>query len=76
MSQVSSRHRGSQRLGREVADLRRYLLVLDMDLLAMDEEHNLEQIDYLVAKQEQEPGEVVVLSLVTNQPKIHIERQM
>lgn len=54
--------------------MRRYLLVLDMDLLAMDEEHNLEPIDYLVAKQEQEPGEVVVLSLVTNQPKIHIER--
>jgi hypothetical protein len=44
-------------------DMRRYLLVLDMDLLAMDEEHNLEPISYLVAKQEQEPCEVVVLSL-------------
>lgn len=54
--------------------MRRYLLVLDMDLLAMDQEHNLEPINYLVAKQEQEPCEVVVLSLVTNQPKIHIER--
>jgi hypothetical protein len=45
-------------------DMRRYLLVLDMDLLAMDEEHDLEPINYLVAKQEQEPCEVVVLSLV------------
>ena len=41
--------------------MRRYLLVLDMDLLALDEEHDLEQINYLVAKQEQEPCEVVVL---------------
>ena len=54
--------------------MRRYLLVLDMDLLAMDQEHNFEPISYLVAKQEQEPCEVVVLSLVTNQPKIRIER--
>jgi hypothetical protein len=53
--------------------MRRYLLVLDMDLLAMDEEHDLEPINYLVGKQEQEPCEVVVLSLVSNQPKIHIE---
>jgi len=43
--------------------MRRYLLVLDMDLLAMDEEHDLAPINYLVAKQEQEPCEVVVLSL-------------
>jgi hypothetical protein len=53
--------------------MRRYLLVLDMDLLAMDEEHDQEPINYLVAKQEQEPCEVVVVSLVTNQPKVHIE---
>jgi hypothetical protein len=45
-------------------DMRRYLLVLDMDLLAMDEEHDLEPINYLVERQEQEPCEVVVLSLV------------
>jgi hypothetical protein len=52
-------------------DMRRYLLVLDMDLLAMDEEHNLEPISYLVAKQEQEPCEVVVLSLAdTGQTKL------
>jgi hypothetical protein len=44
-------------------DMRRYLLVLDMDLLAMDEEHDLEPINYLVARQEQESCEVVVLSL-------------
>ena len=44
--------------------MRRYLLVLDMDLLAVDEELNLEPINYLVAQQEQEPCEVVVLSLV------------
>jgi hypothetical protein len=52
-------------------DMRRYLLVLDMDLLAMDQEHDLEPISYLVAKQEQEPCEVVVLSLVdTSQTKL------
>jgi hypothetical protein len=52
-------------------DMRRYLLVLDMDLLAMDEEHDLEPINYLVAKQEQDPCEVVVLSLVdTGQTKL------
>ena len=51
--------------------MRRYLLVLDMDLLAMDEEHDLEPINYLVAKHEQEPCEVVVLSLVnTSQAKL------
>jgi hypothetical protein len=35
---------------KEVMDMRRYLLVLDMDLLALDEEHGLEPINYLVAK--------------------------
>jgi hypothetical protein len=53
-----------------VIGMGRYLLVLDMDLLAMDEEHDLEPINYLVAQQEQEPCEVVVLSLVTDQPKL------
>jgi hypothetical protein len=43
--------------------MRRYLLVLDMDLLAMDSEHDLEPINYLVARQEQESCAVVVLSL-------------
>ena len=44
--------------------MRRYLLVLDMDLLAMDEEHDQEPINYLVARQEQESCEVIVLALV------------
>jgi hypothetical protein len=51
--------------------MRRYLLVLDMDLLALDEEHDLQPINYLVARHEQERGEVVVLSLVaTGQAKL------
>jgi len=51
--------------------MRRYLLVLDMDLLALDEELNLEPINYLVAEQQQQPCEVVVLSLVaTRQAKL------
>src|SRR5689334_18098574 len=45
-------------------DMRRYLLVLDMDLLAVDSELDLEPINHLVARQEQEPCEVVVMSLV------------
>jgi hypothetical protein len=53
--------------------MRRYLLVLDMDLLALNEELDLEPINYLVKRQEQEQerGEVVVLSLVaTRQAKL------
>ncbi len=51
--------------------MRRYLLVLDMDLLAMDEEHDLEPINYLVARQALEPCNVMVLSLVnTSQTKL------
>lgn len=45
--------------------MRRYLLVLDMDLLAVDEQFDLEPVSYLVAKHEQGPCEVVVLSLVS-----------
>jgi hypothetical protein len=56
---------------KEVIEMGRYLLVLDMDLLAMDEENDLEPINYLVAKQEQEPCEVVVLSLAdTSQTRL------
>ena len=56
---------------KEVMAMSRYLLVLDMDLLAMDEEHDLAPINYLVARHEQEPCEVVVLSLAaTNQTKL------
>ncbi len=43
--------------------MRRCLLVLDMDLLAVDEQLDLEPINYLMARQEQEQCEVVVLSL-------------
>jgi hypothetical protein len=51
--------------------MRRYLLVLDMDLLALDEELDLQPINYLVERQEQEEGEVVVLSLAaTRQAKL------
>ena len=51
--------------------MRRCLLVLDMDLLALDEELDLEPINYLIARQEQEPCEVVVLSLTdTRQAKL------
>lgn len=42
----------------------RYLLVLDMDLLAVDEQLDLAPINYLVAQQERQPCEVTVLSLV------------
>jgi hypothetical protein len=47
--------------------VRRYLLVLDMDLLAVDEQCEQGPISYLVAQQEHERCEVVVLSLVTDQ---------
>ena len=43
--------------------MRRYLLVLDMDLLAVDEQLGLEPISHLLARQEEDPREVVVLSL-------------
>ena len=51
--------------------MRRYLLVLDMDLLALDEELDLQPINYLVERHEQERGEIVVLSLAaTRQAKL------
>ena len=42
--------------------MRRYLLVLDMDLLTVDERFGLEPISYLLVRQEEQPSEVVVLS--------------
>jgi hypothetical protein len=42
---------------------RRYLLVLDMDFLAADERLGLEPLSYLLARQQEQPCEVVVLSL-------------
>jgi hypothetical protein len=52
-----------------VISVARYLLVLDMDLLALDDELDLEPINYLVARQQREPCQVVVLSLVSNRQK-------
>jgi hypothetical protein len=46
--------------------MRRYLLVLDMDLLALGEELDLEPVNYLAGRPEQERGEVVVLSVVAS----------
>jgi len=46
--------------------MRRCLLVLDMDLPGLGEELDLEPINYLAARHEQERGEVVVLSVVAN----------
>jgi hypothetical protein len=51
-----------------VIDVRRYLLVLDMDLLALDDELDLEPINYLLTRQEQQPCEVTVLSLADTRP--------
>jgi hypothetical protein len=47
----------------DVVDMRRYLLVLDTDLLALDDKLGQEPINYLLQQQEQEQSEVVVLSL-------------
>jgi hypothetical protein len=54
-----------------VVAVRQYLLVLDTDLLALNEELDLGPINYLVAQQEQQPCDVVVLSLIaTRQAKL------
>jgi hypothetical protein len=51
--------------------MRRFLLVLDMDLLALNEELGLQPVNYLAAQLEQQPCEVVVLSMVaTRQAKL------
>ena len=51
--------------------MRRYLLVLDTDLLTLDEKLDLEPINYLAEQQAQQPCDVVVLSLVaTRQAKL------
>jgi hypothetical protein len=46
--------------------MRRYLLVLDMDLPGLGEDLDLEPINYLAARQEQERGDVVVLSVAAS----------
>ena len=51
--------------------MRRYLLVLDKDLITADDQSSPEPIRYLAARQEEEPCEVVVLSLVRiSQPRL------
>jgi hypothetical protein len=56
--------------------MRRYLLVLDKDLLAVDSEFGLEPINYFLVQQEREPCDVVVLSLVdtglAGMPAVHL----
>jgi hypothetical protein len=63
--QVAGRDRDGQAgpAGEGSGTMRRYLLVLDMDLLAVDERLGLEPISYLLARQQEQPCEVVVLSL-------------
>lgn len=52
-------------------DMRRYLLVLNTDLVVVGEDQTSEPISYLAAKHEQEQCEVTVLSLVdTSQTKL------
>jgi hypothetical protein len=46
--------------------MQRYLLVLDMDLPGPDEELDLEPVNYLAGRHEQERGEVVVLSVAAS----------
>ena len=43
--------------------MRRYLLVLDMDLLALDEELDLRPINYLVARPPFKPGSSAAAAL-------------
>jgi hypothetical protein len=51
--------------------MQRYLLVLNMDLLAVDEQLALRPINHLVERHEREPCDVVVLSLVdTSQARL------
>ena len=61
---------GRYQPGRERGTVRRYLLVLDMDLLVVDEQLGLEPIGYLLARQEEQPCEVVVLFLADRQARL------
>ena len=51
--------------------MQRILLVLDMDLLAVDDHFNLAPINHLITRREQEPCEVTVLSLVDSAAAEH-----
>jgi hypothetical protein len=51
--------------------MQRHLLVLDTDLLALDEELGQQPINYLAGRQQQDPCEIVVLSVAdTGQNKL------
>lgn len=50
--------------------MRRHLLVLDMDMLAFDAQRDLKPINYLVDARAGQECEVVVLSLVTDRPRL------
>jgi hypothetical protein len=44
-----------------VVELRRYLFVLDMDLLALDEQYDLEPINYLVDQLQRSWGQRLIV---------------
>ena len=50
--------------------MERYLLVLDMDMLAFDAQRDLAPINYLAEQGATRRCEVVVLSLVTDRPRL------
>lgn len=50
--------------------VRLYLLVLDMDLLAVDGQCDPGPVSYLAGRREHEPCEVAVVSLATGQPHL------
>jgi hypothetical protein len=68
--EAGSPRRDCHKCSEDVVNVGRYLLVLDTDLLALDEKRGPEPINYLSERQQHEPCEVVVLSLVdTGQTK-------
>jgi hypothetical protein len=67
---AGSRRYDCNECSEDVVNMGRYLLVLDTDLLALDDKLDRGPINYLVERQEHEPCEAVVLSLVdTSQTK-------
>jgi hypothetical protein len=63
--------------GRTCEDVRQYLFVLDRDLCSADDQSDPEPVKYLAARQEEEPGKVVVLTLVpTRQAQVPASMQL
>lgn len=54
----------------EAGTMERYLLILDMDMLAFDAQRDLAPINYLAERGAVQHCEVVVLSLVTDRPRL------